>query len=458
MTVFQIVAILTAAFIAWIWIDYFRLIKVYGKEKLGFIIITFLLGAAATLLIYPAREYIMVHIPLQLEQKPVTDLAYCIVKIGLPEEMMKAIPFFLMLLIFRRQFTDPIDYVAFASFSALGFAAAENIMYFINDTQGALIVGRAVLTSVGHMFYTALTGYSVMLLRYRKQRINMFVVPWYFLLAILSHAIYDFFMFELAGAYGFMASVLFFMVTVSLYSVMLNNALNNDSDFTYKRYVDSDKVITRILIYYTLVYFIQYCVDTSIAGADKALIMMESTVFITAPIVIIVVVRLSRFKLIQGRWEKLKLELPFTYTTGGPGDYFRSGFTIKGESLAEASLNKFYEDYFTIGPISRSSYIEKPVEVYIERKYFVEQDKAFHIIRVFKNKERTEWDLMALSSKVKGKTMVSDKYRIAGLFTFKDVNKINAPALSSKDFRFIEWVYAKPLVKKNPENAIPGKQ
>ena len=38
--------IIIAVFIAWIWVDYYRLIDIYENEKLNYFILTFVLGCA----------------------------------------------------------------------------------------------------------------------------------------------------------------------------------------------------------------------------------------------------------------------------------------------------------------------------------------------------------------------------------------------------------------------------
>ena len=58
----------------------------------------------------------------------VNDLFYCVFGIGLIEETVKIIPFLLMLK-FSRQINESIDYVIYASVSALGFAFMENLIY-----------------------------------------------------------------------------------------------------------------------------------------------------------------------------------------------------------------------------------------------------------------------------------------------------------------------------------------
>ncbi|HXB13496.1 MAG TPA: PrsW family glutamic-type intramembrane protease, partial [Bacteroidia bacterium] len=156
-----------ACFIAWIWIDYFRLIDVYGNENLQYILYTFFLGAGSVLIVVELHDRdLLKWIPIEPNESMVNNFLYCVFKIGLVEEIAKMIPLLIMYYVFRSQFKEPMDYVAFAAISALGFAAAENTLYFIAN-NGAVISARAILTSVGHMFYSSLIGYGIVLTKYR---------------------------------------------------------------------------------------------------------------------------------------------------------------------------------------------------------------------------------------------------------------------------------------------------
>ncbi len=451
-----IIYILIACFIAWIWIDYFRLIGVYGKKNLKDIIITFLLGAASTQIVIALHRYgIMNLIPLELNGDMVNDFLYCIVKIGLVEEFSKMVPFIIMYLFFRSAFKQPIDYIAIAAISALGFAAAENIMYFTNH-NGEVISARAILTSVGHMFYSALIGYGIVLVKYRniKPAYKIFIVPAFALLAIFSHAFYDFWIITGQGAPSSWISILFFLLTVSWYATILNNALNNSSEFSYKKTVNSDMVMTRILTYYAIVFVLQFVVNAYVKNVSDATIYLFKTVRGSLIIISAVAARLSRFTLIQDRWEPIKLELPFKYASGGAGLF---GIAIKGSSFKEENLNKYYEEYFTINPVARNVSSSPPRIAYIEKKMFLKNDESLNITRVYKDETRQSYDLFLLKPKTKDKVFFKDKYPIASLLRYKDLDGMDLSTLTVSDFGFIEWVYIKPLEAEiAPANSLEG--
>ena len=437
-----IVYALIALFIAWIWIDYFRLIEVYGREDLKYILLTFFLGAGSTQIVLALHNYNLLDwIPLELNGAMWNDFLYCIFKIGLIEEIAKMIPFLLMFLVFRRVFKEPIDYVAFAAISALGFAAAENILYFIGH-DGEVISARAILTSVAHMFYSALIGYGIVLAKYRyvNSRFKLLVIPGFALLAIFSHAFYDFWLITAQGTERGLISILFFLLTVSWYSTILNNALNNDSTFSYKRSINPTKVMNRILLYYVVVFAIQFGVNTYIKNITAAEDYLVNTFTSSIYVILVVSARLSRFTLIQGRWQPIRLELPFRYGNGGV-----LGVRVKGDSFLETALDKYYEEYFTINPVSKNARVGAPQLAYIEKKLFLKNDESFSVARVFKDETKQEYELYLLKPKTDGMVLIDKKYPIASFFKYKDIDGKDLSTLTVADFSFIEWVYIKPL-------------
>ena len=85
------------------------------------------------------------------------------------EEFFKGLAVFGMFFFLRRQFDGVVDGVIYATFSALGFAAIENIIYYSNAVRedelhagvhalaGTVFV-RGILGPWGHPLYTSMTG------------------------------------------------------------------------------------------------------------------------------------------------------------------------------------------------------------------------------------------------------------------------------------------------------------
>ena len=100
------------------------------------------------------------------------DVLSACVSAPLVEESTKSFAIFFMFYFMRRQFDGVVDGVIYGTFSALGFAAVENILYYSRalttemlsnsaQTEGLFIgtfVVRGILAPWGHPLYTSMTG------------------------------------------------------------------------------------------------------------------------------------------------------------------------------------------------------------------------------------------------------------------------------------------------------------
>ncbi len=440
-----LIYLLISLFIAWIWIDYFILIDIFEKEKLRTIILTFLMGCASVLIVFVADRYLpFLHI-LQLNGTILNDFLFCEINIGMVEEIAKAIPFLVIYFLFKSELNEPIDYLVYFSVSALGFAAVENVLYMYQHGI-VVITGRSILSTVGHVFNTSLVAYGFILYEYKNRQ--AFTIFLFLILAATSHAFYDFWLiFEGTAGWGGLITVLYFLITISLFAVILNNALNNSSFFTYKKVVNSEKIVTRLLLYYALVILAQFIIVTYQESFKYALSNLSLSLLFAGFIILVTVVRLSRFKLVKNRWENLKFEMPFTLSTGG--SYYAAGpnisIQIKGESSNEAYFNRYYQEYFKLCPLSeRNTQLERPRLAYITKKFYLKEYQTFFLVKVFNNDESGNYEMMLLSPKVGGVANTVEDYPIVALMSFENLQDLDNKKLSVKDFNFVEWAYVKP--------------
>lgn len=306
---------ITAVFIAWIWVDYYRLIDIYQSESLLSFLVTFFLGGASVFIVFGVHDLLPDLMDAwKMNGEILNDLIYTTVRIGALEEFAKAMGFYVAWIFFRKQIDEPIDFIAFFCVSALGFSAAENVLYF-NNYGASIINSRAILSTVGHMFDTALIAYGVVLWKYRKQSILM--IPLFFGFASLAHGIYDFsLMFRPLGDYGFIIALVYFMYSISFFAIILGNAVNNSSFFTYSKVISSKKVIIRIIGYYGILFIAQISLLLIEVGWAQTLARALNNFFLTSFIIVITVVRLSRFSLKMGHWHPFTFELPFFLRKG----------------------------------------------------------------------------------------------------------------------------------------------
>jgi hypothetical protein len=165
------------------------------------------------------------------------------------------------------------------------------------------------------MFDTSLIAYGLIRIHFFNKKYKYAYFMLFFLLASLSHGFYDFWLiYEETSSFGWIITTLYFLVTISIFSTVLNNALNNSKFFTYKKVVSPNKVAGRILLYYSIVYATQYIMITYKDGIGTAFGYFVVSLFTSGFVIIISAVRLSRFKLIKNKWNRIKLEFPFYIT------------------------------------------------------------------------------------------------------------------------------------------------
>lgn len=93
------------------------------------------------------------------DSNPLGLLAYAVLAIGPIEEFSKMLPFVLVILRMRA-FDEPLDGIIYASFIALGYAAAENLHYlqFLTPLEAA---ARGFAGPVVHILFASIWGHWI---------------------------------------------------------------------------------------------------------------------------------------------------------------------------------------------------------------------------------------------------------------------------------------------------------
>lgn len=438
--------ILTAVFIAWIWVDYYRLIDIYETEELKYFILVFFLGALSTQVTLGAHDLFIQDLGFDLNGNLLNDILYCTIEIGMLEEFSKLLPFVIMLLFFRKQINEPIDYISYVCVSALGFSAAENVIYFSNF-GAEIISGRSILSSLGHMMFAAFSAYGIILYKYKKSKFGWWIILLFFILGSFAHGMFDFWLMHYdARLFGYIITVLFFLQMVSMFASMLNNALNNSAFFSYKKVIDSDKVGNRLLLYYLGVFLLQFTILSIDKGIAYSLSNINLQTFMVAIIIYICSIRLSRFKLIRNKWFPLKLDMPFhikkinRYKDGSTRGYL----AIRGDDYNEVYLNQFYDDHLWLNPLSkRKSYLKSSKKAFIEKKIFLKNYESYYVTKLYLDQTETRFEYVLLKPKLIGKSFTTKKSPIVAILRIKELVDLTNEELKMNDFQFIEWAYPK---------------
>lgn len=120
---------------------------------------------------------------------PIGLFAYAVLAIGPVEELSKLLPFLLVVLRFRA-FDEPMDGIIYASFIALGYAAAENV-YYLQFLTSAEAIARGFASPIIHILFASIWGHWVGLAHIEGRPIGRAALLG-FIIAAGLHGVYDF--------------------------------------------------------------------------------------------------------------------------------------------------------------------------------------------------------------------------------------------------------------------------
>lgn len=179
---------------ALLWIGYSYYNDRYKPEPFVLIGITYLLGFGAAFVCYKMYSLLpLVGLPedasLIMENDRLFFLVYCLGIVGLLEELIKILPFLLVIFTLK-SFDEKIDGIIYASVIALGFASFENLHYLV-FLDGFELIGRAIASPLTHSIFSSIWGYSVGVAHLSGRPILKPLVK-SLIFASLLHGIFDF--------------------------------------------------------------------------------------------------------------------------------------------------------------------------------------------------------------------------------------------------------------------------
>ena len=295
---------LGALFILIVWFIYLLFIHKYLKKRWLTAMVVLLLGmffAFGTSLLTDFNSYVLGY---SLKDKFFNDFVYCILGIGAIEELMKIIPLFLVML-FSKQLREPIDYVVFASISALGFAFIENLIYF---DEGGLktIHGRSLSSTVTHMFNSSLIAYGIAIGKFAKKRNWGWYCLFFYTLSSIFHGFYDFWLINsLARIFSFITFI-WLLASMFLWVSVINNCLNNSYNRRIIWTYNPDKLNSYLLYSLSAIFLFEYVLVGGRFSADIANAELKKDLSSGFFLLIFLTTKLSKFDVIPNYWAPLK--------------------------------------------------------------------------------------------------------------------------------------------------------
>jgi len=239
--VFSSIPILFYIWFVW-WLDH------HDREPFLLIAVAFFWGAVASIVISIAAEVVL-SLPLLLFSQAIQNTVSYVVLAPLVEELAKSL--ILFALFFHRRFNRILDGIVYGAVVGFGFAASENLMYYVSTyfTQGigvwvVVVVLRTVFTSVGHAVFTSITGAGVGLMKFARQKWMRFVFPpLAILMAVTLHSIFNLgaVLTEFYGLMFFLISMVVIFLSLVVVGVAMFLALHDEENCIKTQLADEIK-------------------------------------------------------------------------------------------------------------------------------------------------------------------------------------------------------------------------
>ena len=197
-----------------------------------------------------------------------TNLFVCFIAVALPEEIIKIIPF-LLVLKYRKFVNEPIDFLIYSSASALGFAFYENINYIIgySDT-GNIVAIRSFLPSVMHMVVSSIFSFGIFL--YLKSKKIKFIFVG-IILASLIHAIYNTL---------FIIAPIILLIILVYYSKLIQSLLNISPYYDKSKEIKINQAKNFLFFLILAVLVLSFSFDLFFNGFDSVLNDPKSYIYL----------------------------------------------------------------------------------------------------------------------------------------------------------------------------------
>lgn len=182
----MIIAVLFSLLVALFWLGKFRKMDKFEKEPERLIYLTFFAGVLS---IIPS---VLLEIPFQMTTSHhpplIRDLFFLFLWVGMVEETFKFLA--VRLTVYRSsQFNEVMDGMIYMVSAAMGFAAAENVIYMLGFGPFVGLL-RAILSYLAHLSFSAILGYFMGKAKIEKNGNWLWIG---FILAISLHWFYNFF-------------------------------------------------------------------------------------------------------------------------------------------------------------------------------------------------------------------------------------------------------------------------
>jgi RsiW-degrading membrane proteinase PrsW (M82 family) len=360
-----------SAIIARVWLTYLKWIDVFEPERNIYLAITFIMSCATLLLVFPITDMIQ-SFGFTINGNPLNDFLYSTIAIGSVEEVAKLIPLLIML-VASKQLNEPIDYIVYASVSALGFAFIENILY-IEKTGLSALSARLLYSSVAHMFFSSIIGYTLAINVIKKRRRFFLHLFLGLVLASLAHGFYDFWLIN-KEFYLPIVTTIFYVGSLHIWVTLKNNLINNTNFYRPDIKLDRENIKYKLITSIVFTIYAGYILFAILNGAKAANAFLAYSAISFLFLVVYISLSFSSFNIIRGFIAPIRfpvkfflpkvdaypnysgIEISLTLLRGG-----RPRLEYKGHLIKRMVINKDYNWYLFEETDTNSQLLLKPLE------------------------------------------------------------------------------------------------
>ncbi|MBA2661270.1 MAG: PrsW family intramembrane metalloprotease [Bradymonadaceae bacterium] len=168
----------------------------YEREPFWLVVLTFIWGAVGGTCLGVLFSVILAETVGLFVAADIVEIVGAVVIAPLTEEFTKGLIFLPLLL--TKHIDNETDGLIYGAAAGLGFAALENLIYFVNAVEDGMaafftiVVIRTLFTALVHCISSAILGMSIGWVRHRSGAARWAIFPLLgFMLAVLNHAIWN---------------------------------------------------------------------------------------------------------------------------------------------------------------------------------------------------------------------------------------------------------------------------
>ncbi len=302
---FDIFSFTGAFLILCLWLSYLFFINKALFYKVKWWLPTLVLGITFAYFTTVLSDILQFNFGFKLGNGILNDWWYCLLGVGFLEELIKFLPL-LVLIIWKHKKFQLIDYMLLACTAALGFAMAENLIYFENGGIKTM-QARALTATVLHMFTSAVFAYGLIRAIFLKPKHPFLLAISYFVLACFIHGVYDFWL--LHNPFPFLSIITFFAILIAMqfFVVFINNCINNSTNFNNNDLQANPKIYNLILFGLVAIFLSEYVMVSYLFGKQEGNIELQKDFYSGLFLLLFLSKNMSRYDWIPNYWMKFKI-------------------------------------------------------------------------------------------------------------------------------------------------------